>query len=224
MLSNLKKKQRAFQLLPSHKNFFFSFFLLQCLFINSANALRLEPDFIYGISFGYGGSGLDKTVIVENQKFDLSRAESPGMIGLSIETFIADQYSLGFSHRRGFRLGPFSSGVSFTGFILRRYFYNAAPILHNKRLATAITVQRWAPFVGLGTGLAMADTLRDGDVIANVDASAVYAGFHVGFDYQISPGLILRPEIFTSSSLVDVSKTPAKIEEFGVVCGFHFRL
>ncbi len=226
MQSKRKKihRVRACPLLPSHKNFYIIFALLQFLFINDAFALRLKPDFIYGGMIGYGGSGIDKTVIVENQKFDVSRAETPGMLGLSVETFVSKNYSLALSHRRGFRLGPFSSGVSFSGLILRRYFYNAPPIIPHKNLASSVTIQTWAPFIGLGTGLAQATTERETDVIKTVRSSQVYFGLHVGFDYQISPTLILRPEIFTSSSFIDVSDTPATIEEFGVVCGFHFRL
>jgi hypothetical protein len=194
------------------------------LFSNPAHALRFKPDFIYGGMFGYGGSGIEKTVIVENSNFDLSRAETPGMFGVSIETFIAPKYSLALGHRRGFRLGPFSSGVSFTGFTLRRYFYNSPPIIPHSKLGSSITMQTWAPFIGLGTGLAVAKTERETDVIPNVTSSQIYFGIHIGFDYQISPNLILRPEIFTSSSVIDVSDTPATLEEFGVVCGFHFRL
>lgn len=211
-------------LLPSHKNFYIVFFLLQFLFINNALALRLKPDFVYGGTFGFGGSGIDKTVVVENQNFDVSRAETPGMLGLSIETFISKNYSLALSHRRGFRLGPFSSGVSFSGLILRRYFYNPPPIIPDKNLPSSVTIQTWAPFIGLGTGLAQATTERETDVVKVVKSSQVYFGIHIGFDYQISPNLILRPEIFTSSSFIDVSSTPATIEEFGLVCGFHFKL
>lgn len=200
-------------------------FLSIVIFSSShAHALRFKPDFIYGGMFGFGGSGIEKTVIVENTDFDLSRAETPGMFGLSVETFIAPKYSLALSHRRGFRLGPFSSGVSFTGFTLRRYFYNPPPIIPHSKLSSAVTMQTWAPFIGLGTGLAIAKTERETDVIPNVTSTQVYFGIHIGFDYQISPNLILRPEIFTSSSVIDVSDTPATLEEFGVVCGFHFRL
>ncbi len=215
---------RDCQLQPSRKRFYIFFLIFQFLLINEAHALRFKPDFIYGGMIGYGGSGIDKEVIVETQTFDLSRAETPGMLGVSIETFIATKYSLAFSHRRGFRLGPFSSGVSFSGLILRRYFYNSPPIIPTGGLGSAITVQTWAPFIGLGTGLAIAKTKRETDVIQDVTSSQIYMGVHIGFDYQISPNLILRPEIFTSSSIVDVSDTPATLEEFGVVCGFHFRL
>ncbi len=213
-----------FQLRPSHKNFYIVFFILQCLFVHEASAFKFKPDFLYGGQFGYGGSGIDKEVIVQNQKFDVSRAETPGMMGLSVETFVARNYTLALSHRRGFRLGPFSSGVSFTGLILRRYFMNSPPIIPDSKLSSAVTIQTWAPFVGLGTGLAMATTERDTDVVKTVTSNQVYIGLHVGFDYQISPNLILRPEIFTSASFIDVSDTPATIEEFGVVCGFHFKL
>jgi hypothetical protein len=192
--------------------------------IHEANALRFKPDFVYGGFIGFGGSGIDKTVVVEGQDFPISRSESPGMMGLSIETFLSNNYSLALSHRRGFRLGPYTSGVSFTGLILRRYFYHQAPIIPSKGLSTAITMQTWAPFIGLGTGLAQASTTRDEDVIVRVSSDAVYFGIHIGVDYQINPNLILRPEFFTSSSLMDVSSTPATIKEYGLVCGFHFKL
>lgn len=216
--------KRNYPLQPNRKYFYVFFLILQFAFVNEANALRFKPDFIYGGMFGFGGSGIDKEIIFEGRSFDLSRAETPGMFGLSVESFIAPKYSLALSHRRGFRLGPFTSGVSFSGLILRRYFYNPPPIIPSLKLGSAITMQTWAPFIGLGTGLAIAKTQRDTDVVPNVTSSQIYFGLHVGFDYQISPNLILRPEIFTSSSIIDVSDTPATLEEFGIVCGFHFRL
>lgn len=197
---------------------------MQGLFAHQAHAWRPNPDLIYGGFIGFGGSGIEKTVVVNSADHDISRSESPGMIGLSVEGFVADRWSLALSHRRGFRLGPFSSGVNFTGLIMRRYFYHSPPIIPNKNLTTSITVQTWAPFIGLGTGLAHASTNRDSDVVSNVSSSAIYLGLHVGFDYQINPKLILRPEIFTSASFMDVSETPSTIEEFGIVCGFHFKL
>lgn len=211
-------------MLLKFKNFWLIFFIIQFFFAAEAFALKLNSNLLYGGTFGFGGSGIEKTVVVGNEKFDVSRAETPGMFGLSVEGFISKNYTLAVSHRRGFRLGPFSSGVSFTGLILRRYFYNPPPIIPDKSLSSSVTIQTWAPFIGLGSGLAHATTERETDVVKTVSSSQVYFGLHVGFDYQISPTLILRPEIFTSSSFIDVSDTPATIEEFGIVCGFHFKL
>lgn len=215
---------RVSQLLRSHKNFLLIFIILQCLIIHEASAGIKLPDLVYGGFIGFGGSGIEKTVVIEGTKYDLARSESPGMMGISAEAFISNKWSLAFSHRRGFRLGPFSTGAFFTGAIARRYFYNPPPFIPSTKLQNAITMQTWAPYIGLGSGIAHASTVREGDVISKVSSSAVYVGIHIGFDYQISPNLILRPEIFTSSSFMDVTETPATLEEFGVVCGFHFRL
>lgn len=199
---------------------------LQLFAFSHANALRLEPDFIYGFMGGLGGSGINKTVEVEGIDIDVSRSEGPGIVGLSIETFIHDRWSMSLGHRRGFRLGPFSMDISFTGLTFRRYFYKPTPVLPRNGLGSAVSIQTWAPFVGFGSGVALGETDRDtkGEQIPNLDFSGVFFGFHTGVDYHWKPGIILRPEIFYSQTFMDSSLTAATISEFGLVLGVHFRL
>jgi|GEM_PF-2141078 len=190
----------------------------------NANAFSWKHDLVYGVMGGFGGSGVDKDVKTEaGENITEQRSEQPGMFGLSIEGFVNDKWSLALSHRRGFKFGPFSTRVSFTGVIARRYF-GRAPFIPKKNLKNSATImRRWAPFVGLGSGLATGTVVRENAVNESVSGSGVYMGIHLGADYHLSPNLILRPEFFTSGTFMNDSETPSTLNEYGLVCGFHFR-
>lgn len=198
--------------------------LQSLLLINQAHALRVKPDFIYGVGFGYGNHTMDKEVTVEGDKYNLSRSETPGMLSISVETFITDRWSVGLSHRRGFQMGPFSIGVGFTGIIARRYFMNPTPVLASDKLQSSIIVQGWAPFAGFGFGIAEGSISREGEVVDTISTSGFFVGGHLGLDYQISPNLILRPELFYSTTLMNVSEVPSSLNEMGLILGLHFRI
>lgn len=199
-------------------------FLSQWISPKSAEAFSWKHDLVYGVMGGFGGSGVDKK-IDNNSGGSVTerRSEQPGMFGLSVEGFIRDQWSLAISHRRGFKLGPFSTKVSFTGVIARRYFGRAPFIPSTKLKNSAVVMRRWAPFVGLGTGIATGTVVRENILNESISGSGVYVGVHVGADYHLRPNLILRPEFFTSSTFMNDSSEPTTLQEFGLVCGFHFR-
>jgi len=190
----------------------------------TANAFSWKHDLVYGVMGGFGGSGVDKDVRTDaGENVTESRSEAPGMFGVSVEGFLNDKWSLALSHRRGFKFGPFSTKVSFTGVIARRYF-GRAPFIPNQQLKNSATImRRWAPFVGLGSGIATGTVLRENAVNESVSGSGVYMGIHLGADYHLSPNLILRPEFFTSGTFMNDSDTPSTLNEYGLVCGFHFR-
>lgn len=193
---------------------------------STSEAFDLTSNYVYGVSIGLGGSGVDETFPLENGTgtVDASSAESPGMLGISIEKFLNERWSLALSHRRGFRFGPFSMGVGFTGVIARWYFLRPATFLPDTKLKNSVTFQRWVPFAGFGGGVARGSVEREGDAIGNVSGSGVFMGVHLGIDYHLRPNLILRPEFFTSGTFMNNTKTPSTLKEYGIVVGFHFKL
>ncbi len=185
---------------------------------------KFKPDFIYGISAGFGNQTLNKDVTVEGDVYSLSRTEGPLMLGISIETFIHEKWSVALGHRRGGRMGPFSMGIGFSGFTVRRYFKNPAPFIPHKDMATSFVVRGWAPFAGFGTGVAHGSASREGEVVKTISSSGVYFGAHFGVDWQWKSNLILRPELFYNTTIMSDSTVPASMNEMGLLVGFHFRL
>jgi hypothetical protein len=199
----------------------------QIIFTSNAEAFSWKHDLVYGVMTGFGGSGLDEDQPNPTNPTDIitvKRSEDPGMLGISVEAFLNDKWSLALTHRRGYKLGPFSTKVGFTGVVARRYF-GRAPFIPSKQLEnSAVLMRRWAPFVGLGGGIARGSITRAGDAVPRASGSGVYMGIHLGADYHLRPNLILRPEFFTSGTFMDDSTTPATLKEYGLVVGFHFRL
>ncbi len=198
---------------------------LLCLpILNKAEALNLKKDLVYGVFTGFGGAGVE-----EDKKnssggtFTDSRNEGPGMVGFSVEMYLSEKWTLALSHTRGFKLGPFRSGVGFTGVTVRRYFLRPVPYLPSNDLANSATIQRWAPFVGLRSGIAIGSIKRD-DAAGDTSGSGIYFGVALGVDYPLYHNMFLRPQLFTSATFMDDSDTPAVLEELGLGCSFLFRL
>lgn len=186
----------------------------------------ITDDLVYGFAVGFGGSGIDKDVLNNSGTGTVSASsdQAPGMIGISVEKFWNEKWSVALSHRRGFELGPFGMGVSFTGLIARRYFLRSPTFLPKKTISNSVTLQRWVPYAGLGFGVAEGSIARENDAVGNLNGSGVFMGVHLGVDYHLYPNMILRPEFFTSSTFGSGSETPAVLKEYGLVMGFHFRL
>ncbi len=212
---------KTLQLRNKLNSLLFLIFLISSL---ESHALRFEKDFIWGVLGGFGGTGIEKSVDVEGQLFQISRSEVPGMIGISVETFIHSDWSVAIAHRRGFRFGPFSMGVGFTGTTVRYYPWHDAPIIPKSELEASFTLLKWAPFVGGGVGIANGSIDRERDVVGTISSSGVFFGFHAGFDYHWLPRLVVRPEILFSTTIIDTSAAPATLREFGAVVGLHFRM
>ncbi len=191
-----------------------------------ADAMKLgRGDLVFGLSLGFGGAGIDKSLLAEDgiNEFDVSRSESPGVIGISVETFLNEKWGLALSHRRGVRIGPFSMDTHFTGIIARRYFLRTPPVLADPRAKDQVVVQTWTPYVGIGAGVARGHIKREKTFVDSLSSSGIYMGGHVGVDYHYKPRLILRPELYTSASIIDTSKQPATLKEYGLVMGFLFK-
>jgi hypothetical protein len=217
---------KKLMLLPKIKSSLAALILACTLTPSSSFAWDFVDDLVFGFAFGFGGSGVDEDIQNESGTGTVTASSSldPGMLGISVEKFINDKWSLALSHRRGFQLGPFGMDVGFTGLVARRYFMRSPTFLPKKDLKNSVTLQRWVPFAGLGIGVASGSIDREGDAVPQVSGSGVYMGVHLGVDYHLYTNMILRPEFFTSATFADDSQTPATLNEYGLVVHFLFRL
>jgi hypothetical protein len=173
-----------------------------------------------GLALGFGGAGLSSTVDTsEVGSVPVSRSEGPGMVDIFAEYPLSDRFALGLEHSRGFRLGPFSSGMSFTGVFGRWYFNGPAPSLEaSDTEKTTLLVRRFVPFLGLGLGVGSGTIERDGDLVPTVSASGVYLGYRFGADVALNRRVELRPEIIYAASFSGASG----VSEVSVQCGLVF--
>jgi hypothetical protein len=171
-------------------------------------------DLRYGAAMGFGGQGL---VQVVNGK-SVQRSEGPGMLALSLETLLKDYLSLGLDHSRGFRLGPLSSGVSFTGLTGRWYFGPAPSVSRVSEQGATLFVRRFAPYLGLGAGVAFAKITRSNDLVPETENSGMYIGYRAGVDYPLSPGLLARTEVSYATTL----QSDGLVNQFAFLVGLSF--
>jgi hypothetical protein len=182
-------------------------------------------DIRVGGSLGFGGAGLTKSVLVSSRSTLVSRSEGPGVFSLFAETLLTDKSTFGVEHSRGFGLGPFSSGVSFTGIMWRRYFLGPVPsVIPSKDGRSTLFIKRYIPFVGLASGVAMADISREQDQVGNVKGTGVYFGTKFGLEYPLSRGMGIRPEIIYNMTMMNSSPIPSSLSEFALQCGFYYAL
>ena len=120
---------------------------------------------------------------------------------------------LGLEHNRGYRLGPFSSGVGFTGINTKFYFRGRVPTVAEKsKTGSTLLVKSFSFFAGLGSGVASGDIKRDDDLVPSINSSGIYIGIQIGADYPIAPGIVLRPQITSYTTFSSSSKTsPAEL-------------
>lgn len=199
--------------------------IILILFNPSAQAFDWSlKGWTWSVSPGIGGTGIQKTVQQNGSQVDVSRGETPGMIGVEISKMTSDQWSFSIGHRRGFRLGPFSSGVGFTAVSWNWYYLGAPPMPISVEAESYVTEDGWAPYVGLSTGLAQGTISREADEVSSVTASGAFVGIRLGADYRYTPDLVLRPEIIGSQSFFNSSNLQSTLSEFGIMCGFVFAI
>ena len=199
--------------------------LLSMTLLFSLPAYSWDWDFsgwTWGYSAGLGGTGITKTVNTNGSNVDVSRGETPGMFGLEISKMTSDTWRLSFSHRRGFRLGPFSSGVGFTAVSWNWYYMGTPPLPVSAQAENYVTEDTWEPFLGFSTGLAQGTITRDGDEVASVTSSGAIIGIRVGADYRSTPNLVYRPEIIGSQTFFNSSSKESSLSEFGLMWGFVY--
>ncbi len=176
-------------------------------------------NFRLGVALGLGAAGIDTTATVSGTSTSVQRSEGPGTLGLSLDYMVNDQVSIALDHERGFRIGPFSSGVTFTGLTGRWFFKGPMPSVAQKSPEQSqLIIHRFIPFVGLGAGVAQGTISRTNDQVAEISASAVYFGYRIGAEYQLLPGLVLRPEIHHSFTMM----YPGQLSLLALQCGALF--
>lgn len=189
-----------------------------------AEAFSWREKLTFSFGGGLGDSSISKQVLVQDTFQDAKRSEAPGLVLLGVETTIRKNMTVGLRHTRGLKLSPFSTGVSFTGLYFNYYFLNPKPYLPPNTSKNSVTMMNWAPFVGVSSGLAVANTSREREVVANVSSSGFYMGINLGVDYHMYRRLILRPQIIYSTSLMDDTQHPATITEMGLMLSLIFRI
>ncbi len=206
-----------------HRNIY-----LVLLLILSFNSNAFADGWLDKITFGVGtGLGLteiQKDVFIEDTVQNAKRSESPLTFQVMLEIDLSSKWTLGLRHSRGARLSPFSSGIGFTGIIGRRYFKSVRPYLTSSRQKDRVVFMDWAPFVGISSGFAVADTSRERDVVNIVSSSGFFMALHLGADYQMFSNFIFRPEIIYGTSLFDDTDQPATITQIGAFINLMFKL
>lgn len=217
------------KLLKQSKNVLRSF-LLKTFFIWNIINYFFSPlgfskvaQWTYGASIGLGGTGIQSKVQVDGAETNVERAEGPGTISLFADRIYNDTWSIAIEHIRGFRLGPLSSGLSFTGVGAKWYFWSPIPTYSEvSPESTHLFIQQFSPFVGFTTGIASGSIKRTNDKITSVTGSGVYMGLRGGMDYLLKPGIGLRGESSLSTTFSYSEKPVTTITEFSLRIGIFF--
>lgn len=178
-----------------------------------------------GGGIGFGGSGIKKEVDVPNLGVTVAeKSEGFGMLHAFVETLWSDTRVVGLEHSRGFRLGPFSSGVGSTTLNLKWHYLGPAPDVVRKSNESSLFVKRWSPYVGPIVGVASGSIKREGDEIPYVSSSGVVFGLKNGVDYLLRPNLGMRIEISYSQTIFQAESRPANMTEFSLWYGLFVPL
>jgi hypothetical protein len=193
--------------------------------------LLLMPTSVFGAGWtvgaglGFGGQGITKQVEAENGALQtVQRSESPLVAHLFADRVVLPSWAMGFEHSRGFRLGPFSSGVGFTSLNLR-WYYLAPPIepITTPEKSTFFE-KRWTPYTGFTLGLANGKIQRQGDIFDEIGETGVHIGLKNGIDYFYDSQVGLRIELSVASTLMQGGARPGALQEFSLWSGFFFPL
>jgi hypothetical protein len=196
---------------------FFSW--LSLLIAGSQNAFASDVS-ICG-SIGLGGAGVTNIVYDPSTgaNVPVARSESPGVFSLSVDYPLSDRWLISVEETRGFRVTPFSSGAGFLGLAARWFFLSPVPQFSNAKAQpdfTRILIQGFAPYIGLGAGVASATVDRTNDQIPEVTNSGVYTGFKLGAEYPLSWGSGLRIEAGSSQTFSSTSGVTGAFLQLGL--------
>lgn len=199
----------------------FSIFIfnLICFGFDFASA----KDIRYGGGFGFGGAGVKDTVLIEGNPTVVEKSEGPGVGSFFVENLLADDYILGLEYTVGFRLGPFSSGVSFLGATSKWYFFGPALFRSAKdETLSALYLKRYALFGGFGAGVAQSNLSRKGESFGAINASGFYFGPKFGVDYSYSKSVSFRYEFNYYSTFIASSPNAPTLTEFALLFGLVY--
>ncbi len=154
---------------------------------------------------------------------NVDRAEGPGTISIYADRIYNDYWTLSLEHIRGFRFGPLSSGLSFTGIGGKWYFWSpipSFPVLSPE--STHLFIQQFSPYLGAMVVAASGSIYRGNDKVSTVSGSGMYFGLRGGMDFLLQPGFGLRGETSLSTTLSYSEKPQTTLTEFSIRVGFLF--
>jgi len=179
-------------------------------------------DLKIGANMGIGGAGIKQTQTTADATINAEKSEGPGVFTFFIESIVSDESSMGFEHSRGFRFGPFSSGISFNGFTHRWHFMGSAPNFpKNSPGENYVFLKQYSPYVGYAVGIATAEISRKNDQISGASGSGAYVGFKFGTDYSLKPGRGIRYEMHYATTIMSAESPPTVISEFALQIGWY---
>lgn len=182
-----------------------------------------SPHWRAGLGLGFGGAGIQKQVTQEDgRKVVVERAEYPGTMHFFADTIVLPKWVAGVEHARGARLGPFSSGVSFSSIYLNHYFLSPAPEVIKVKDTDLLFISRWAPYAGGSAGIAEGTITREADKVPTVSSSGVFLGIRGGFDYLYKPNIGLKAEMTVSATFFQTESAPALMGYFSMWLGVYF--
>ena len=180
-------------------------------------------DLRWGAGLGYGGAGVKQNVNVEGVRTDVQKSEGPGVATFFIENLVNDNLTLGAEHSFGFRYGPFSAGINFTGATSRWYVFGPAVFkVDESTTANTYFVKRYAPFYGFSGGIATAFVSRTNDLVGNISTSGVYLGFKGGVDYSYQQDMIFRYEAIYNTTFMSNVSPASSLNEFALQFAVYF--
>jgi hypothetical protein len=178
------------------------------------------------VGLGFGGAGIKRnSSLTSNVPGLVSRSEGFGTMEVGIERILSDRLTAAISHSRGFRMGPFSAGVGFTGFFARYYFFQQSWGSSESGSETTLMVRRILPYLGAGIGLASGTIERaPPDLVTSLSASALFLGARLGADVPInSKGFGVRGELGTSFTGTTTGPEPSSLSYFSVGAAAYFQ-
>lgn len=199
----------------------YTFYLL--IFLFASNLFAKTGQWTYGASLGLGGTGIRTYSEIDGVNTKIERSESPGAFSLFADRTINDFWTASFEHIRGFRFGPFSSGLTFTGVGTKWYFWTPAPTYSEVTPGSShLLVKQLTPFIGVATGIASGSIQRANDKVPSVHGSGIYIGGRSGFDYTLEPGFGIRSEGSLSFTFTYAEKPSTTLAEFSLRIGIFY--
>ena len=197
-------------------------FILGCAFGFSSIAVA-KKDIRYGFGLGFGGAGVKDTVNLNGVPTVIQKSEGPGVGTVFVDNLISDSSSLGLEYSFGFRLGPFSAGVSFFGLTWRNYIFGPALFhIDDSDEKTTLYSKQNAWYYGLNTGVATAAITRTNDQVQSLSATGFYLGPKIGIDHPVSIQLSYRFEFeYLSTFFATAPKAPS-LSKFALQFGIFY--
>ena len=186
----------------------------------------LAGDYRAVTGLGFGGAGIKRNSSLTSSVPGLvTRSEGFGTLEVGVERILSDRLTLSISHSRGFRMGPFSSGVGFTGLFGRFYLFQQSWGSSDAGSESTLLVRRILPFLGAGLGLASGTIERPApDLVQKLSASALFLGLRLGADLPLSQkGFGVRAEIASSFTGTTTGPEPSSLSYFSVGSALYFQ-